>query len=127
MGPQVPTGHMATVQAEGSPVSKYKAIRTEIDGIWFDSKREADVYLGLKALQRAGAIRSLELQVKFPLNGVEANTGKAAKVCLYVADFVFQDLDGRTNVYDAKGCKTAVYKIKKRWFELQYGLRIIEV
>lgn len=108
-------------------MNKYKAVRTEVDGLWFDSKREAGVYQSLKALQRAGTIRALECQVKFPLNGVAANTGKAEHVCTYVADFVFQDLEGKTNVYDAKGVKTAVYRIKKKWFEMQYGIRITEV
>ncbi len=107
--------------------SKFHNVRTTIDNITFDSKREAELYLSLKALERAGTIRSLERQVRFPLYAVNINTQKAELVSTYVADFTFQDLDGRTCVYDAKGVKTPVYKIKKKHFELQYGLRIIEV
>lgn len=107
-------------------MSKYKSVRTEVDGRMFDSKREADVYSSLKALERAGTIRALECQVRFPLHATDPQ-GKPAKVCTYVADFVCQDREGRTCVYDAKGYKTAMYRVKKRWFELQYGLRIIEV
>lgn len=108
-------------------MSKYRSVKTEVNGMMFDSKREAEVYTSLKALERAGTIRALERQVKFPLHAVEANTGQKGKVCTYIADFVFQDLDGRTNIYDAKGYKTAIYRLKKKWFELQYGLRIVEV
>lgn len=107
--------------------SKYKNVKTTIDGYVFDSQREAQLYGNLKALERCGTIRSLERQVKFPLNALDASSHKETKVCYYVADFVCQDLDGRTCVYDAKGVKTAMYRLKKRWFELQYGLRIIEV
>lgn len=108
-------------------MSKYHSVKTVIDGFVFDSKREAALYTSLKALERAGTIRSLERQVRFPLNALERTSLKETKVCFYVADFVCQDLDGRTCVYDAKGMKTAMYRLKKRWFELQYGLRIIEV
>lgn len=108
-------------------MSKYHSVKTEIDGVMFDSKREANLYVHLKALERAGTIRSLERQVRFPLNALEASSLKETKVCFYIADFVCQDRDGRTCVYDAKGMKTAMYRLKKRWFELQYGLRIIEV
>lgn len=103
-----------------------KEART-LDGILFDSKREMAVYQSLMALQRAGTIRGLERQVKFPLNALDASSLKPEKVCFYVADFVCQDLDGRTCVYDAKGVKTAMYRLKKKWFEVQYGLRIVEV
>ncbi len=107
-------------------VSKYRAVKTVVDGMLFDSKREAEVWISLQALRRAGTIVNLERQVKFPLHGVD-DKGKPGKVCIYIADFVFQDLDGHTNVYDAKGYKTAMYRLKKKWFELQYGLRIVEV
>ncbi len=107
--------------------SKFNNIKTTVDNIVFDSKREADLYQSLKALQRAGTIRGLEWQVPFPLSTVNVKTQQTETVSTYVADFVCQDLDGRTCVYDAKGVRTPVYKIKKKHFELQYGLRIIEV
>jgi len=106
--------------------AKGKEDRT-IDNIVFDSKREAEVYRYLKALERTGTIRALERQVKFPLNALRASSLEQERVCHYIADFVCQDLEGRTCVYDAKGVKTAMYRLKKKWFELQYGLRIIEL
>jgi hypothetical protein len=46
---------------------KYGAKRTEVMGIKFDSKKEANRYLELKMLARAGKIRDLKLQPKFLL------------------------------------------------------------
>ncbi len=96
-------------------------------GIVFHSTREMEAFQYLEALERAGTIHDLERQVRFPLNGVSAATGKPEQVSTYVADFVCQDLEGRTCVYDAKGVRTSTYKTAKKWFELQYGLRIIEL
>ncbi|MDD3747626.1 MAG: DUF1064 domain-containing protein, partial [Anaerostipes sp.] len=42
--------------------SKYGARKTVIDGITFDSKREAKRYQELKLLEQAGEISYLELQ-----------------------------------------------------------------
>ncbi len=106
---------------------KYNAVRTEVDGRWFASKREAEAFVYLRALERAGTLRGLECQVPFPLNGVSVKTGKPEKVCIYIADFVAQTLDGQTVVYDAKGMRTAVYRMKAKWFEMQYGFRITEL
>jgi hypothetical protein len=48
-------------------------------------------------------------------------------VSFYIADFVYQDAKGRTHVVDAKGKRTAVYQLKKKWLELQEGIVIEEV
>ena len=40
--------------------SKYRAVKTEVDGITFDSKREAARYMELMLMQRAGEIKRLE-------------------------------------------------------------------
>ena len=47
--------------------SKYKAVKTEINGIKFDSKKEARRYKELKILEKADEIKSLELQPRFLL------------------------------------------------------------
>ena len=44
---------------------KYRNIKTEIDGIKFDSKKEAKRYSELKMLESASAINQLELQPQF--------------------------------------------------------------
>lgn len=102
--------------------SKYGAIRTEtIDGHSFDSKREARHYLALKLREQAGEICDLELQPRFPLivNGM--------KICEYRADFQWKTPAGEIVIADAKGFRTAAYRIKKKLFESLYGLPILEM
>ena len=101
-------------------MSKYRNIKTEVDGITFASKREANRYCELLMLQRAGYLTNLELQKSFELrvHGV--------LVCRYVADFVYRDSVGREVVEDAKGVKTALYRIKAKLMIACHGLRVIE-
>jgi hypothetical protein len=105
-------------------MSKYKSIPTVRDGIRFASQREANRYQELKAAERAGIIRDLQLQVPFTLDvyvgGCETVIGK------YVADFTFRDKQNRLIVEDTKGVRTPLYRWKKKHFEAQYGIRIIE-
>ena len=46
--------------------SKYGSIKTVIDNITFDSKREANYYNTLKLLKRAGEVLKIDLQPEFP-------------------------------------------------------------
>lgn len=105
------------------PRHKYNAQKTVIDGIRFDSKAEAEYYLQLKLLQKAGEIVSIELQPEFEL--LPAEKGKRA--VKYVADFLVTYSDGREEIIDVKGVKTAVYRLKKRWVEHKYGIQVKEV
>lgn len=98
-----------------------------MDGIVFASRHEMHAYMTLKPALNSGIFVSLERQVRFPLNGINAKTGKETRICFYVADFVVQGRGGVTSVYDAKGVRTALYKLKKAWFECQYGIRIVEI
>jgi hypothetical protein len=99
---------------------KYGAVKTEVDGIVFASKKEAKRYQELKLLRKAGKIAALELQPSFDLvvNGV--------KVGRYVADFRYAEQDLEV-VEDAKGYKTDIYRLKKKMVEAQYGIEIREV
>ena len=101
-------------------MSKYGAIRTEVDGFVFASKREAHRYSELKLAERNGDISGLELQPNFPL----IINGK--KVATYIADFRYTER-GQVVVEDSKGFRTAVYRLKKKIVEAQYGIEIIEV
>ena len=113
--------------------SKYGAVKTEVDGIVFDSKKEAARYQELKLMERAGEIRGLVLQPTFVIN-VE---GK--KICSYKADFRYELLvrgrDGLrdpnrtyTNVVeDVKGVKTPVYRLKKKLVKACHGIDVTEV
>lgn len=103
------------------PRSKFGAVKTEIDGITFASKAEAKRYGELKLLQRAGLIRDLEVQPKFPLiiNGVTVAT--------YIADFAYFEGDARV-VEDVKGVRTPVYILKRKLVEALYpGMKIVEI
>ena len=104
--------------------NKYHASKTEIDGIRFDSRKEAARYSELKLLERAGEIRDLQLQVPFEL--IPKQEGERA--CTYVADFVYHMTDtGKMVVEDAKGMRTDVYKIKRKLMLWRHGIRISEV
>jgi len=106
------------------PKHKFFANRTEVDGIWFDSKRESEQYRELKILERCGEITNLTLQPEFPI--VVNNT----KICTYRADFsFFQIRTGEAVVMDvkSKATKTPVYELKKKLFCALYGRKITEV
>lgn len=100
-------------------MTKYRAIKTMVDNIIFDSKREAARYCELKLLFRAGKIRNLELQPKldFILDG--------EKIFTYKPDFIYFE-DGKRVVEDCKGFKTPVYRLKKKLIEKQLRVHIKE-
>ncbi len=103
-------------------VSKYRAIRTEIDGIVFASKKEAARYAELKMLERSGYITQLVLQPKFPL------LSNGQKIGSYIADFAYITKDSKQVIEDVKGMKTPVYRLKFKLFHACYPqLRITEI
>jgi hypothetical protein len=101
------------------PRSKYRNVPTVVDGTRFHSKREAARWSELRLLERAGKVAALERQVAYPvvMNGV--------KVCSWLADFRYREA-GETVVEDVKGCKTPLYRLKKKLVEAQYGITIRE-
>jgi hypothetical protein len=101
--------------------SKYKAKKTEVDGITFDSKAEAKRYQELKLLERGGAIKNLSLQPRFMLQEgfINLHTGKKERAIEYVADFMYSE-GSETIVEDVKGMKTSDYKIKRKLFIKKY-------
>ena len=97
--------------------SKYNAKKTVVDGIEFDSIREAERYRELKLLERGKEIRNLVLQPRFLLQDKFVDKhGKTHRKIEYVADFLYIDKDGKAIVEDVKGVLTDVYKIKKKMF-----------
>ncbi len=103
-------------------MTKYRAIRTEVDGIVFASKKEAARYVELKMLERSGYLTGLVLQPRYPIY-----FGKV-KICDYVADFTYRTKDQKTVVEDCKGFKTPVYRLKAKMFAACYpDLRITEL
>ena len=106
---------------------KYHSKKTEVDGIAFDSRKEANHYCELKLLERAKQISNLRLQVKFELIPSQYVNGKCVeRACNYIADFVYEE-NGKTVVEDTKGFKTKDYIIKRKLMLNKYGIQIREV
>lgn len=93
--------------------SKYHAKKTVVDGIEFDSAKEAKRYTRLRALEEEDKIKHLRLQVPFELVPSFECDGVKYRGTRYVADFVYVR-DGKVVVEDCKGFKTAEYKLKKK-------------
>lgn len=121
--------------------NKYHARKCVLNGIEFDSRKEAQRYSELILLQRAKEITNLQRQVKFVLipaqyevyerygkNGKELKPGNRCieKECAYVADFVYEE-NGKTVVEDVKGMKTKDYIIKRKLMLFKFDIRIREV
>lgn len=103
--------------------SKYSSAKTDVDGITFDSKKEAEFYAELKLRERAGEISHLRLQPRYLLQEAFKHEGKQYREMEYVADFEYVE-DGITVVVDVKGFRTAVYMIKRKLFLYRYGDKV---
>ena len=103
---------------------KYKNIKTVINGISFDSKKEAGYYGILRLKEKAKLIDRFEMQVKYDL--VVNNI----KIGFYKADFVTYK-DGQVlEVIDVKSemtKKLPVYRLKKKLIKAIYGIDIVEI
>ncbi len=106
-------------------MNKYNATKTTVDGIVFDSKKEATRYGQLKLLERAGKISDLKIQPRYLLqesfktpvidqNGVKIKDKTIRKI-EYVADFEFK-MGEVVVVEDVKGFQTAIFKLKLKLF-----------
>jgi len=100
--------------------SKYNNQKTIVDGIKFDSKKEAEYYCQLKLLKQAGKIKDYRLQPRYELQPAFEKNGKKYRAITYIADFAIINNDGTTEVVDIKGVETQVFKIKKKLFEYMY-------
>lgn len=127
--------------------AKLGNVKVTVDGIEFDSKKEANRYCELKLLQRAGRITELELQKEFELipaqyetfprygkKGQRLQDGKRCieKSCVYKADFAYKQ-DGQQIVEDVKGYRDpasaayAKFAIKRKLLLWRFGVRVIEI
>lgn len=120
----------------GEPVKvrKYGNRKVEVEGIVFDSVREADRYTELKALERARIITDLELQPKYWLacggEPVKIRSKKSpdGRRCTYRADFRYVHREtGDVYVEDVKGVDTEASRLRRAVVEAEYGVRIIVV
>lgn len=123
--------------------NKYGNRKTVVNGIEFDSRKEAVRYQELRLLERAGKISGLRLQEKFILipsqreastevykSGPKKGRRKPGKLlekeCSYIADFCYTE-NGEIVVEDTKGFRTEAYKIKRKLMLERYGIRIREI
>lgn len=124
--------------------SKYGARKTVVDGIEFDSRKEAERYIVLRDMQKKGEIQGLELQKKFLLipkqtepdhydfskseNGMKVKGKVIEREVSYYADFFYYDnLLKEWIVEDTKGMKTPEYVIKRKLLLYMHGIRIREL
>lgn len=124
--------------------NKYHNKTYTIDGINFDSKKEAIRYTQLKLLQKAGKIKDLQLQKAYELipaqyeetaevytKGIhkgEHKTKLLERAVVYKADFVYTDCEtGKQVVEDTKGMRTKEYVIKRKLLLWRFGIKIKEI
>ena len=96
--------------------NKFNAKKTVVDGITFDSQKEARYYSHLKILQRQGDVIMFLRQVPFELPG---NTK-------YRVDFQVWEKDGTVRHVDVKGRRTKEYIRAKKQVEALYPVTIEE-
>lgn len=101
--------------------SKYRNTKTEVDGIKFDSKKEAEYYKKLKLLRKVGEIGFIERQVAYELNPGGTYSLK------YLADFRYTDKKGVVHVVDVKGFLTPEYRKKKKLMKKVHNIKIKEI
>lgn len=104
---------------------KYGAKKTTVDGLRFDSRKEAARYLELKMLERAGVISGLRTQVPFVIAPPVKIVGesRARPALRYIADFVYEQ-DGAVVVEDTKGVHTDAYRIKKHLMKSVHNIDV---
>lgn len=99
---------------------KYNARKTTVDGLTFDSQKEADYYCQLKIRVLAGEVENFELQPEFVLQEEFIRDGRKYAPIIYRADFKLIYPDGREEIVDVKGHKTREYRMKKKMLMARY-------
>ena len=114
--------------------NKYQARSVRVDGILFDSQREAARYQELRLLVAAGLIADLEVHPGFPLQVMALHEDgppwTVHTVGMFHADFRYRNLKtDNVIVEDVKSppTKTTAYKLRKRLVEAIHGVVIVEV
>ena len=112
-------------------MNKFNAQKVTIDGLTFDSKKEALRYQELKLLQRAGAITDLQRQVKFEVvPKCPKLDGGMSRARYYIADFVYKERRMLV-VEDVKGYKKGssyeLFTLKKDLMRWIHGIEVKEI
>ena len=126
-----PTHRVAKTMAKAN---KYHATKVQLDGIWFDSRREAARYQELQLLVLAGEIEALEVHPGFALMVPDLTTEGPPFVFhtigWYHADFQYRNVHTRNVIVEdvkSKPTRTEAYTLRKKFVEAQYQITIVEV
>lgn len=103
--------------------SKYHSKKVRVDGIPFDSQKEADYYAGLKILLEKGIIDGFCRQARFVVTAGDDET----RATEYVTDFVIFFPDKTYKIVDVKGMETEVFKLKMKSLKEKYPKIKIEM
>lgn len=115
-------------------MSKYKSRKTIVNGIPFDSKKEAGRFGELILLSKSGEIKDLKLQPEFTIQeAFKTPEGEAVRAIKYRADFSYlrrvkegPDTRWERVVEDVKGYRTKDYEIKRKLM-LGIGVKVTEL
>lgn len=105
--------------------SKYGNRKVTVDGVTFDSVKEASRFQELRMLERAGEITGLVRQVRIEL----IPKTKLYRACYYVCDYAYFDKrEGKTIYEDVKGgnFRTKEYLLKRKLLYWRDGIEIKE-
>lgn len=117
---------------------KYGNKKTTVDGITFDSIKEAKRFKELSLMQHSGMIQELQRQVKFVLIPAQREPDKIGarggvhkgklieREVSYIADFTYKE-NGKTVVEDTKGMRTKDYILKRKMMLYFHNIKIKEV
>ena len=121
--------------------NKYHNSAVIVDGISFQSRKEARRWCELKIMDRAGMIHGLTRQKKFVLIPAQREPDTVGKrggrkkgklierECAYYSDFAYYDKDGNEVVEDVKSpaTRTKDYILKRKMMMYVHGIRIREI
>lgn len=118
---------LAGVATNKFKANKFKAKKTQVGNITFDSRIEARFYVRLCALQKANLIKSVDIQPKHLLqDSFVDRCGIKHQPIYYIGDFEVVFPDGTIKIYDTKGNKTKEYSLKKKLLLFRYQDIIFE-
>ena len=121
--------------------NKYHNSAVIVDGISFQSRKEARRWRELKLMESAGMIHGLTRQKKFVLIPAQREPDTVGKrggkhkgklierEVAYYADYSYYDKEGNEIVEDVKSeaTKTPQYLIKRKLMLKEYGIQIKEI
>lgn len=105
-----------------------------VDGLRFDSQKEAHRYQELTLLQAAGVIRGLVVHPRYELQPAFMREGVKYRAVVYEGDFEYVDCENGLEQRTCEDVKspathTALFEVKRKLFLFRFpgiALRIVE-